>query len=294
MDNTYVLGPNGELYHWGIKGMKWGVRRYQNKDGSLTPAGKKRYDDSEGEKATPAKRKSAKDMTDEELGRAIARARAEDEYNRLRPEKPSGSEKKPSFAKRFMEDAIKPALINSGRKAMESAMDKVIKDILKDKVDPDSIDALKKFKEKLELKRDIRILKEGKKESDMTIDERTKEYDLAQKKKKDAAEADARKAAMEEYERFQRDYEQYGEPSVRNSTGPREYSKSGGETTYVHPNVSNPPAIYNSPVTSLSTNIVSNGAGKAKDYFDYAIVDKNGNEIRRYTSDDDVFLRRDD
>ena len=36
MDNT--------LQHWGIKGMKWGVRRYQNKDGSLTPAGKKRYD----------------------------------------------------------------------------------------------------------------------------------------------------------------------------------------------------------------------------------------------------------
>ena len=31
-----------ELYHHGIKGMKWGVRRYQNKDGSLTPAGKKR------------------------------------------------------------------------------------------------------------------------------------------------------------------------------------------------------------------------------------------------------------
>ena len=41
--------PN-ELYHHGIKGMKWGVRRYQNKDGSLTPAGKKRYDsDAEGD-----------------------------------------------------------------------------------------------------------------------------------------------------------------------------------------------------------------------------------------------------
>lgn len=32
-----------ELYHFDIKGMKWGVRRYQNKDGSLTSAGKKRY-----------------------------------------------------------------------------------------------------------------------------------------------------------------------------------------------------------------------------------------------------------
>lgn len=32
------------LSHAGVKGMKWGVRRYQNKDGSLTPAGKKRYD----------------------------------------------------------------------------------------------------------------------------------------------------------------------------------------------------------------------------------------------------------
>lgn len=35
--------PNTELYHHGIKGQKWGVRRYQNADGSLTAAGQKRY-----------------------------------------------------------------------------------------------------------------------------------------------------------------------------------------------------------------------------------------------------------
>ena len=32
-----------ELYHWGIKNMKWGIRRYQNPDGSLTEEGKIRY-----------------------------------------------------------------------------------------------------------------------------------------------------------------------------------------------------------------------------------------------------------
>lgn len=32
-----------ELYHYGVKGQKWGIRRYQYADGSYTPAGEKRY-----------------------------------------------------------------------------------------------------------------------------------------------------------------------------------------------------------------------------------------------------------
>lgn len=78
-----------ELYHWGIKGMKWGVRRFQNPDGSLTPAGKKRYgaEDGEGEEkpnyAPKAPKKSASDYTDDELRTQINRMQMEKQYRDL-------------------------------------------------------------------------------------------------------------------------------------------------------------------------------------------------------------------
>lgn len=40
-----------ELYHYGVKGQKWGVRRYQNADGTLTDLGKKRYYSDEDNRA---------------------------------------------------------------------------------------------------------------------------------------------------------------------------------------------------------------------------------------------------
>lgn len=50
MERQYnITRTNSDITHYGVKGMKWGVRRYMNADGSLTPAGKKRYgDDSVG------------------------------------------------------------------------------------------------------------------------------------------------------------------------------------------------------------------------------------------------------
>ena len=39
----YIVSTNEDLQHHGILGQKWGVRRFQNKDGSLTSAGRKRY-----------------------------------------------------------------------------------------------------------------------------------------------------------------------------------------------------------------------------------------------------------
>lgn len=75
------------ISHHGIMGMKWGVRRYQNKDGTLTPAGKKHVSQkgnssSNSNESKPA-RKFIKDMSDEELNSAIRRLELEKKYKSL-------------------------------------------------------------------------------------------------------------------------------------------------------------------------------------------------------------------
>ena len=59
-----------ELYHYGIKGQKWGIRRYQNKDGSLTPAGKKRRSSSD----------EVRNMSTDELRQKVRRLNNEQRY----------------------------------------------------------------------------------------------------------------------------------------------------------------------------------------------------------------------
>lgn len=50
MAEYYGWDDGTSLYHYGIPGQKWGIRRWQNADGSFNDAGKKRYFGSKSKK----------------------------------------------------------------------------------------------------------------------------------------------------------------------------------------------------------------------------------------------------
>ena len=127
------------LVHHGIKGMKWYQRRYQNKDGSLTPQGKIRYgavykkgskpSTSSNESSKP-KTKSVSEMSDQELQAAINRKRLEAEYVRLNPKQVSKGQK---FAKAVMNDVVIPAAKNVGKAYIEQQLKKALGINIEDK-----------------------------------------------------------------------------------------------------------------------------------------------------------------
>lgn len=107
---------NNELRHWGIKGMKWGQRRYQNKDGTLTPAGKARYANNEPqhEDYVKARSKQVSTMSDKELNDAVIRLQREQLYSKLTtPEETRGQK------------FVSKALDKIGDKVIEKAVNKI-------------------------------------------------------------------------------------------------------------------------------------------------------------------------
>lgn len=105
MDYSYIQ-------HHGILGQRWGVRRYQNKDGSLTAAGRRRAglrskksDDSAKEKSSTPAKKTVKDMTDAELQEKIRRLELEKRYSDLQ----AATNPQVNRGKKFVKDYISPA-----------------------------------------------------------------------------------------------------------------------------------------------------------------------------------------
>lgn len=91
MEQKYILT------HAGIKGMRWGVRRYQNPDGTLTDAGRKRYGYGEESDDHKTSRENAKKRTEalstKELKALNERLQAEKQYNELTARKETAFEK---------------------------------------------------------------------------------------------------------------------------------------------------------------------------------------------------------
>ena len=148
-----VVDHGLELYHHGIKGMKWGVRRYQNSDGSLTGAGRKRYTSlkkrvskavikakklrakRKAEKAavkasknTGSKKKTIGDMSDAELKEKINRLQLEKQYrDYMRDLHPDKKAKGAAFVNEVLEKSVKNIASQTATYVLGAAVNKVAK-----------------------------------------------------------------------------------------------------------------------------------------------------------------------
>lgn len=144
--NFKMVVYSDELCHYGIRGMRWGIRRYQNSDGSLTTAGRNRYSTGKHHSiftrkkttskvtAKPAeekpKQKSVSEMTDAELNAFLNRKRLEQQYYQLMttPQKKSAVTKGKEMVGKALENAAQDTLTQIAKYTMAKGVNKVLGD----------------------------------------------------------------------------------------------------------------------------------------------------------------------
>lgn len=133
---------NNELQHWGIKGMRWGVRRYQNKDGTLTLAGKRRekqlakqrVENLKKAREAKAERKakiatdrlSPKKMTEKELNDRIARLELEKKYRDAVRENRASMARGKRFIDKFLDSTVDKVAENAAADVVAQAIKVVV------------------------------------------------------------------------------------------------------------------------------------------------------------------------
>ena len=121
---------DNELYHHGVKGMKWGVRKTpvrsssgatrKRKSNTLSLFKKKKTTRKvSSANSSPAQTKSIKDMSDDELRKKVERVRLEQQYQQLDPKTVSMGKR---ITKRVMDDIIVPAAVDIGKQIAKSIM----------------------------------------------------------------------------------------------------------------------------------------------------------------------------
>lgn len=108
---------DNNLQHWGVKGMRWGFRRYQNADGSLTPAGKKRYDKEMGKLKEEAKVLRNKARTQSKMDKLEAQRKKVEELRdkdkadkAKKEERPAEKPKKEKKASKMSDDELRETI----------------------------------------------------------------------------------------------------------------------------------------------------------------------------------------